>query len=175
MNLKRAIVVFVFIALFVWAMTAIGIENESSEYAGSSACQPCHMDAYNAWKSSKHASIFQPATDTSPVCSVCHATGMNASEQGPNENDVGCEACHGPGRNHITNEGDTDRIVLSQSADICGRCHNGNQSGESNTWTTGYRPGMRLSEIAELKLIPIDPEELPPPVGDIHPSFILTP
>jgi predicted CXXCH cytochrome family protein len=170
-KLKRAIAVLACIVFFVLAMTATGIENEPPEYVGSSACQPCHTDAYNAWKSSKHASIFKPETDTSPVCSGCHTTGINVSEQGPNENDVGCEACHGPGCDHVANEGDTDRIVLSQSADICGRCHSGNQSGDSGTWMIGYRPGMRLSEIEGLKLIPVDPEELPPPVGDIHPSL----
>ncbi|MBN1832563.1 MAG: hypothetical protein JW896_10675 [Deltaproteobacteria bacterium] len=171
MKLKRAMAVPACITLFLVAVTSTGIENESSEYAGSSACLPCHTDEYNAWKSSKHASLFKPSTDTSLVCSGCHTTGMNASDQGPKENDVGCEACHGPGREHAAHEGDTDRIVLSQSADICGRCHSGNQSGDNGTWMTGYQPGMRLSELAGLKLIPVDPEGLPPPADDIHPSL----
>jgi len=169
--MKKAIVFFTCIAIFGMAMAATGIENEPPGYVGSSACQPCHTDAYNAWKSSKHASMFKPAPDTPPVCNGCHTTGMNDMEQTSNEDDVGCEACHGPGRDHITNGGDVDKIVSSNSADICGRCHSGNQSGDSGRWMTGYRPGMKLSDIAGLKLIPVDPEALPPPVIDIHPSL----
>jgi predicted CXXCH cytochrome family protein len=169
--MKKAIVFFTCIAIFGMAMTATGIENGPPGYVGSSACQPCHTDAYNAWKSSKHANIFKQAPDTPPVCKGCHTTGMNDMEQTSNENDVGCEACHGPGRDHINNGGDVDKIVSSNSADICGRCHSGNQSDNSSRWMTGYRPGMKLSDIAGLKLIPVDPEELPPPVIDIHPSL----
>jgi predicted CXXCH cytochrome family protein len=169
--MKKTIVVFTCMAIFVMAMTATGIENEPPGYAGSSACQPCHTDAYNTWKSSKHTRMFQPAPDTPLVCNGCHTTGMNALEQNHIEDDVGCEACHGPGRDHIASGGNVDKIVSSHSADICGRCHSGRQSGDSGKWMTGYRPGMNLSDIAGLKLIPVDPEDLPPPVIDIHPSL----
>ena len=170
--MKKAIVIFGCIAIFVMAMAATGIENKPPGYVGSSACQPCHTDAYNNWKSSKHASMVKPAPDTSTICSGCHKTGMNALEQTSNEDYVGCEACHGPGGNHVTSGGNVDKIVSSNSADICGRCHNGNQSGNSGRWMTGYRTGMKLSDIAGLQLIPVDPEGLPPSVIDIHPSLI---
>ena len=153
------------------AITTTGIENVPSRYVGSSACQPCHTDAYNSWKSSKHAITFKPASDTSLICSGCHKTGMNVLEQTSNEDYVGCEACHGPGGNHVTSGGDVDKIVSTNSADICGRCHSGNQSGDNERWMTGYQPGMKLSDIAGLQLIPVDPEELPPAVTDIHPSL----
>ena len=169
--MKKASVIFIYLAIFVMAMNATGIESEQPGYMGSSACQPCHRDVYNTWKSSKHASMFKPAPDTPPVCNGCHTTGMNVPGQNVIEDDVGCEACHGPGRDHITKGGDVDKIVSSNSADICGRCHSGNQSGDSGRWMTGYRPGMKLSDIAGLKLIPVDPEELPPTVIDIHPSL----
>jgi predicted CXXCH cytochrome family protein len=169
--MRTTIVIYTCMALFVMAMNATGIENEPPGYAGSGACRPCHTDEYNTWKFSKHASLFKPAPDASPVCNGCHMTDINAPEQNAIEDDVGCEACHGPGRDHITNGGDVDKIVSSHSADICGRCHSGRQSGDSGTWMTGYRPGMDLSDIAGLKLIPVDPEDLPPPVIDIHPSL----
>jgi predicted CXXCH cytochrome family protein len=170
-NMKKVIFIVTCIAIFVMAVNATGIEHGQSRYAGSSACQPCHTDAYNSWKSSKHASIFKPAQDTPLLCNGCHTTGMYDPEQTSKEDDVGCEACHGPGGNHITNGGDINKIVSSNSADICGRCHSGNQSDNGGRWMTGYRPGMRLSDIAGLKLITVDPEELPPPVADIHPSL----
>ena len=169
--MKKGIFIFTCIAISIMAMTATGIENVPSRYVGSSACQTCHTDAYNAWKSSKHANMFKPSPDTTPECNGCHTTGINALEQTSKEDDVGCEVCHGPGGDHITNGGDVDKIVSTNSADICGRCHSGNQSGDSGRWMTGYKPGMKLSDIAGLKLIPVNPEKLPPPVVDIHPSL----
>jgi predicted CXXCH cytochrome family protein len=169
--MKKAVVVFTCIAIFVMAMTVTGVENEPPGYAGSSACQPCHRNEYNAWKSSKHANMFKPSPDTQPACKGCHTTGMNAPEQTAKEDVVGCEACHGPGRDHINNGGDVDKIVSSNSADICGRCHNGNQSDDSGEWMTEYRPGMKLSDIEGLKLIPVDPQKIPPSVDNIHPSL----
>ena len=170
-NMKKVIFIVTCISIFVMTMTATGTENGQSRYAGSSACQPCHTDVYNSWKSSKHAGMFKPAPDTPPLCSGCHTTGMGDPEQTSKEDDVGCEACHGPGGSHITSGGAADKIVSANSADICGRCHSGNQSGDSGRWMTVYQPGMSLSDIAGLKLIPVDPEKLPPPVTDIHPSL----
>jgi predicted CXXCH cytochrome family protein len=167
----KAFAIFTCIAISILAMTVTGTENNPSGYVGSSACQPCHTAVYDTWKSSKHASIFKPPPDSSPVCKGCHTIGMNALNQTLKEDYVGCEACHGPGRDHINNEGDAEKIVSSHSADICGRCHNGNQSGDNVTWMTGYRPGMKLSDIPELRLIPVDPEGLPPSVIGIHPSL----
>jgi predicted CXXCH cytochrome family protein len=170
-NMKKVIFIVTCIAIFVMAMNATGVENGKSRYAGSSACQPCHTDAYNSWKSSKHANMFKPAPDTPPLCSGCHTTGIDNPEQTYKEDDIGCEACHGPGGSHITNGGDIDKIVSTNSADICGRCHSGNQSDNGGRWMAGYRPGMKLSDIAGLKLIPVDPEEIPPVATDIHPSL----
>jgi len=169
--MKKVIVIFACIAIFVMAMTVTGLENEPPGYAGSNSCRPCHKDVYNTWKSSKHASIFKPAPDTPPVCNRCHTTGMDTLGQTSKEDAVGCEACHGPGRDHINNGGDVDKIVSTNSADICGRCHNGNQSDDSGEWMTEYSPGTKLSDIEGLKLIPVNPEDLPPPVIDIHPSL----
>jgi predicted CXXCH cytochrome family protein len=169
--MKKAIVILAYIIIFIMSMTATGIEDISSGYVGSSTCQPCHTDTFNTWKSSKHANTFKPPPDASPECAGCHTTGANALQQTPKEDDIGCETCHGPGRDHITNGGEVDKIVSSKSADICGRCHNGNQSGDNGMWMEGYLPGMKLSDLEGLKLIPVDPKELPPSVIDIHPAL----
>ncbi len=169
--MKKVMGIFTCITIFIMTSAATGTENEPLGYAGSNACRSCHKDAYNAWKSSKHARIFKQDPDISSACKGCHTTGMDALEQTANEDDVGCEACHGPGRDHITNGGDVEKIVSSHSADICGRCHNGNQSEDGGKWMKGYWPGMKLADIAGLNLIPVDPEELPPSAIDIHPSL----
>ncbi len=170
-DMKKGYVTIPYMAIFIIAMTATGIEKKPPPYVGSNACQPCHSDVYSAWKSSKHASLFKPPADSSPVCNGCHTTQMNGLNQTLEEDYVGCEACHGPGSDHVNHGGDAEEIVSSKSADICGRCHSGNQSNESGEWMNAYQPGMRLSDIPELKLIPVDPAKLPPSVTDIHPSL----
>jgi hypothetical protein len=70
-------------------------------------------------------------------CFVCHVTG--GAEQDPTspefqdnrpgiagtwvESGVMCEACHGPGGNHIGNPEARD-LYVNRSAELCGRCHN---------------------------------------------------
>ncbi|WP_158947305.1 multiheme c-type cytochrome [Pseudodesulfovibrio cashew] len=62
-------------------------------------------------------------------CGMCHLTGCNPYEKRYTELGVGCEACHGPGREHIQEEsaetiatpGRDGKPVL----DTCRRCHNG--------------------------------------------------
>ncbi len=36
---------------------------------------------------------------------------------------VGCESCHGPGRQHVINEGDTNMIGRSLEVGVCAKCH----------------------------------------------------
>ena len=36
---------------------------------------------------------------------------------------VGCESCHGPGSEHVFGGGDTNRIMKSVTAGVCGQCH----------------------------------------------------
>jgi predicted CXXCH cytochrome family protein len=90
-------------------------QEKDKEYAGSDACQPCHADKYKIWKASKHAA--KPAV-ASGECSMCHANDANK------EVGIGCESCHGPGKNHASS-GDKTKIVSSKAADVCGKCHTG--------------------------------------------------
>ena len=170
-NMKISIVLLFFALLFFTTLNATGTINNQKKYAGSDACQACHEGAYETWKSSKHGSPFNPEQKKSEACNVCHTTAYSASNQGKLENYVGCESCHGPGEEHILSEGDTAKIISGSSADICGRCHNGNESGDDISWAMEYMPGMKLSDIKELKLIPVSPDKLVPSVKEIHPSL----
>ncbi len=169
--MKKLLVFLICVLIPLAAMNSMGVENKSPEYTGSDACQSCHANVYTAWKSSKHANVFNPPSDASPVCSGCHTTGIEWQSKNSKENSVGCEACHGPGQDHIEGAGDPDKIVSDISADICGRCHNGNRSGDDTEWMSEYRPGMKLSDLRGLKLISVNSNKIPPPVGDIHPSL----
>ena len=57
---------------------------------------------------------------------------------------IGCEACHGAGSNHVLSGGDPALIVdpaklsLAGQADICGRCHANGKSAPSGTFGWPY-------------------------------------
>jgi predicted CXXCH cytochrome family protein len=170
-DMKKSIFFFTLAAFF--AVTAAASENavESNGYTGSGMCQPCHEEVFETWKASKHAAEFKPENGDLQKCSICHSTGLSAANQVPIEMNVGCEACHGPGENHVSSDGDPEKIVTSTSADICGRCHNGNRSDDGMAGILDYRPGMRLSDIKGLNLITVSPDKTPPFFKDVHPSL----
>jgi predicted CXXCH cytochrome family protein len=107
--------------------------------------------------------------DWSTQCAGCHTTNMNTLQNTWGEAGIGCEACHGPGRDHALGKGDKTKIIASREADICGQCHGGNdvQTGgklmaDGTKWVVGYKPGMKLSDVPGLQLTPVDPKKVPP-------------
>ena len=54
---------------------------------------------------------------------------------------IGCEACHGPGANHVLSNGAREAIInprslpLEQQVDICGRCHANGKSVPSGAFS----------------------------------------
>lgn len=92
---------------------------DGRRYVGSAACADCHESATKAWQASKHAHAWEtlakaetgtrygwPVTHY-PDCVACHVVGYGEQsgfvnpEKTPDLRDVGCEACHGPGDQHI--------------------------------------------------------------------------
>ncbi len=118
------------------------------------------------------AKAYRPSNfklDWSTSCSGCHTTNMNTPNLTWGEAGIGCEACHGPGRDHALGKGDVSKIVTSKDSDICGQCHGGNdvQTGgklmsDGTKWVVGFRPGMKLSEVPGIQLTKVDPAKIPP-------------
>lgn len=65
-------------------------------YAGSEACKACHEAEYESWAKSRH---WETSNDT---------------RGGPAKQ--GCEACHGPGADHVANPADTSKLFLFTKA-----------------------------------------------------------
>lgn len=95
-------------------------------FVGSQACQGCHVEAFNVWKASKHARAWATLERVEKVenlaCVSCHVVGI-AYDDGfvsakltPHLRDVGCESCHGPGGEHVSNPvGKKPQLVPWQS------------------------------------------------------------
>jgi hypothetical protein len=86
-------------------------QDDRSSYIGSQACQECHQKEFSQWSHSSHATAFNTLRTVGreyyPECVTCHVTGLgyeSGYEIGNPERehlvDVGCETCHGPGRQH---------------------------------------------------------------------------
>ncbi len=89
-------------------------------------------------------------------CMGCHSTGYSVTKEGNgewtgtySELNVGCEACHGPGSDHMAlseeEKKEDPEIVKSTSAMICAQCHVRGAS-VSNDGKHGYPEGMEAGD-----------------------------
>lgn len=138
-NWTKGCVAF-FVAAFVLVLlSAQNGQTQSGQYVGSEACADCHDQEYeNFTKHSKKAhsgeSVQIMAGDLTQQeleeCYTCHVTGFGkpggfvSFEKTPGMADCGCETCHGPGYDHIENDGDTDLIKGNVGVSDCEVCHN---------------------------------------------------
>lgn len=82
------------------------------------------------------------------LCAGCHTTGFDAATGAWIEDGVQCEACHGPGLNHVSLAGDTSFIVnpalltFDDQTAICGQCHlRGHDPSGEHDFPIEYQPG----------------------------------
>jgi peroxiredoxin len=116
----------------------------AARHVGSEACRSCHAKEFETWAAGPHAHALASLEGRNKAadadCLKCHTTGfgrMGGFPPGQRAADhadlarVGCESCHGPGGEHVTDGskkigtivslGDKcDSCVILQ---ICGSCH----------------------------------------------------
>ncbi len=101
-------------------------------------------------------------------CAGCHTTGFDPATQTWLESGVGCEACHGPGADHVAATGDRLKIInpaelqFQDQVEVCAQCHSRGEdpSGEF-PFPVGYRPGGP-AKLEETFLLSADPEDFWP-------------
>lgn len=103
-----------------------------SPYLGSESCGRCHAPLLAAWQQTKHATAYQTLVDKkqqfNTACLPCHVTGVgmdkaDAALSLPDKRrGVGCESCHGPGRQHAEQPKDNPLPNLP-TASVCHQCH----------------------------------------------------
>ncbi|MCB9675436.1 MAG: hypothetical protein H6737_09995 [Alphaproteobacteria bacterium] len=111
---------------------------EHGPYAGTEACVKCHPTQYNQWRSTEHAramsSLVAVSRHRDEDCFSCHVTGgapaeiagfpvtIETSDAVGGGNNVQCEACHGPGRDHV-GDPTKHRTVKDPDEALCRACH----------------------------------------------------
>ncbi|MDX2066047.1 MAG: cytochrome c family protein [Fimbriimonadaceae bacterium] len=120
-------------------------------FVGDAACLPCHREAHDAWKATKHAhaleTLEREGHDRDPDCVSCHVTGSEAQDgfltrqRDPFLASVSCESCHGPGRDHVAEPKVKTRPDAKES---CQACHTRKTSPNFNflTYWARIRHGM---------------------------------
>lgn len=102
---------------------------EDNFFVGTETCGNCHEGAYAKWLDVRHSHALQTLIEqdrqADPECVRCHSVGMfyesgfRSMESTPDLGGVGCEMCHGPGGNHITNTEQEFKVTFT----ACAQCH----------------------------------------------------
>ena len=108
---------------------------EEAAYVGSESCIGCHQDLnkeqISVWRKSpmttKAFSLIKSEKDKTK-CIPCHATGYDPEKKTYKEENVGCEACHGPGEKYQeimmgANAQEGGKIAKGNALKSCTRCH----------------------------------------------------
>lgn len=105
-------------------------------FVGADTCVTCHADQKELWKTTRHAEAYKTLIDRNQQfnldCIPCHVTGVITGEEPfalslqADLQQVGCEACHGAGRQHITNPKNSP-LQKKPTSETCLRCHTPDQ------------------------------------------------
>jgi hypothetical protein len=113
------------------------LQLEKLAFTGWMTCGPCHIPQTDFWKKTGHAAAYQALSEEEQQfnldCLPCHVT-AEYKDMKISSNDavllslpavlqqVGCEVCHGPGKNHAASQSPAD-ISRKPDASVCTRCH----------------------------------------------------
>ncbi len=99
-------------------------------YLGVSKCSECHQLFVENWMKTRHASAWatleRAGKANDPECIKCHTIGFGekggfySTKTTPMLAGVQCEACHGPGRDHLS---DFSRPMQPVTESVCLECH----------------------------------------------------
>lgn len=108
-------------------------------YVGDSSCANCHEKVMDNFKTHQHNDAFTNIQNDTRfqqlkkegregACLKCHVTGYGkpggfvSLEKTPELAKVGCQACHGPGSQHVIASNDAKKSTIRREPD-CGQCH----------------------------------------------------
>jgi predicted CXXCH cytochrome family protein len=99
---------------------------------------------------------------TGPLCDGCHSVNYDIAKKTVTEWNVGCERCHGPGSDHVTqpnarNIVNPSKLDFVRASDTCIQCHSQGQplknpqEGQFYDWPVGFHQGGRLADFWRLE------------------------
>jgi predicted CXXCH cytochrome family protein len=99
---------------------------------------------------------------TGPLCDGCHSVNYDIDTKKVTEWNVGCEKCHGPGSDHVREQGRPNiinpaKLNYVQANDTCIQCHSQGQpltnpiKGKYYDWPVGFHMGKQLVDFWKLE------------------------
>jgi hypothetical protein len=122
------------------------LQLEKLPFTGWITCAVCHTKQTDFWKKTGHASAYQTLVEQEQQfnlnCLSCHVTAEYKDMKISDDDaallalpailqQVGCEVCHGPGRNHAATQ-DPAAISRKPEPSICTRCHTSERDEQFN-------------------------------------------
>ena len=141
--------------------SAAGFLGYSDAEAGRTVCGSCHVGREANWTHTAHAGAWETlaATDNPRAfCESCHTVSSRGNPVegpagweatgNPRYHDVQCEACHGPGFDHVTVPDAPDNqplatLALGEDVDQgCAACHSGVHRPFAEEWASSRHGDM---------------------------------
>jgi hypothetical protein len=107
-----------------------------STFVGGETCIECHTAFHEQWLTTRHAHAFESidlvGKSLDPECVVCHVVGHGekggffSMKSTPGLANVQCEACHGIGRDHLSDFSPMNPVTVK----TCLKCHTRENSPE---------------------------------------------
>jgi hypothetical protein len=105
---------------------------EEPGFVGTAVCVQCHVQSGKVWEGSAHshayATLEKVSKQFSTACVGCHVTGYGQPggvcriDHVAQRQNVGCEACHGPGSAHVEKPS-PQNVIAQPTQERCVRCH----------------------------------------------------
>jgi hypothetical protein len=138
--------VFIMAAAAIVAVPLVGSSQNAGEYVGLEACAGCHAGVAESYATTAHADSLEVleagGSAGDPECLACHTTGLEGSKYV--DGAVTCEACHGPGGEHVAT-GDKAAINNEIGEADCLKCHTADWSPDFD-YETYIGKGMHGTE-----------------------------
>lgn len=109
------------------------LTQESFPYTGWQKCAGCHQAQTASWQKQRHAAAYQTLVaknqQYNSECLPCHVTAVFKGDESfarslpADLQQVGCEACHGPGKAHGQDGALGAAAPTRPSEHVCLRCH----------------------------------------------------
>lgn len=109
---------------------------QSASYVPGSKCKACHLKQFKAQAETAHAKSFENLIDAGEEknadCYKCHTTGHGEpggfvdTATTPDLVGTTCQACHGPGSEHIAHGLSKEQrreTIQKPPKDVCTKCH----------------------------------------------------
>ena len=123
-----------FLSIFVMVSIAGAAQSAKATYVGPKKCKMCHINQFKSWEENmpQHENALKslPADKQKDAdCIKCHTTGYGKDSgykdeaTTPDLAGVTCEACHGPGSEHIAAAKEQKKETITKTP-VCTTCHN---------------------------------------------------